>query len=396
MRPYRSVTDLVLLALSSVSTLAWCWGAYAIVRTTREVPRLGDDDSPEPTAWPTVSLIIAARDEADDVEAALRARLDDGYPALEVVAVNDRSTDETGAILDRIAAEDPRLKVIHVDTLPDGWLGKLHAMHRGVEASTGEWVLLSDADVHFAPGTLRRVLAACAARGLDHFSALPTFRPQRPMLDAVINVFGRNLILAGRLWAVTDPKSDAAVGGGLFNLFRREAYRRTQGLPWLKLEVADDVALAQMLKASGARTAVYDCIGWISLDFYPSVRGFVLGVEKNSFAVLGRYSIARLIATSALLLAIDFGWLAGLALPWPAARLVAAVTGAAMVVVSAAAVWRMGRKLSRVPLLPLATLVFVYAAMRGGIMSLRRGGVMWRGTLYETRLLREGSRLRIP
>ncbi|MEZ4389846.1 MAG: glycosyltransferase family 2 protein [Polyangiales bacterium] len=384
------------LVLLAVSTLAWCWGAYAIARTAREVPRLGDDESPEPATWPTVSLIIAARDEADDVEAALRARLNDGYPALEVVAVNDRSTDATGAILDRIAAEDPRLKVIHLDELPEGWLGKLHAMHRGVEASTGEWVLLSDADVHFAPGTLRRVLAACTARGLDHFGALPTFRPQRPMLDAVIDVFGRNLILAGRLWAVSDPRSDAAVGGGLFNLFRREAYRRTAGLPWLKLEVADDVALAQMLKASGARTAVYDCIGWISLDFYPSVRAFVHGVEKNSFAVLGRYSMARLTATSALLLAIEFGWLAGLALPWPAARLVAAVTGALMVGVSAAAVWRMGRRLSRVPLLPLATLVFVYAAMRGGILSLLRGGVVWRGTLYETRLLREGSRLRIP
>lgn len=386
----------LLLSSLALSLLAWTWGAYAIWRTRRDVPRLADDRSPEPERWPAVSLIVPARDEEGEVEAALRARLDDGYPSLEVIAVNDRSSDGTGAILDRLAAQDPRVRVIHIDALPAGWLGKLHAMHQGILAARGEWILLSDADVHYAPGTLRRVLAACVAHRLDHFAALPTFRAQSPLLDAVIDVFGRNLILGGRLWRVQDERSNVAVGGGLFNLFRREAYDRTPGLPWLKLEVADDVALAQMLKAHGARTAVYETLGLVSLDFYPSVGEYVRGVEKNSFAILGRFSVLRLAVTCALTLLVEFGWLAGLAHPSPAARALGLLTGAMVFGASAAAVRIMGRSLASLPLMPVATLVFVYAAMRSGVVSHRRGGVAWRGTVYSIDELREGARVRIP
>ena len=386
----------LLLAPLGLSLLAWLWGAYAIWRTHRDVPRLADDTSPEPARWPTVSLIVPARDEAGEVEAALRARLAEGYPALEVIAVNDRSTDGTGAILDRLAAEDPRVRVIHIDALPPGWLGKLHAMHQGVQAARGEWVLLSDADVHYAPGTLRRVMAACVARGLDHFAALPTFRPKGALLDAVINVFGRNLILGGRLWLVEDARSNVAVGGGLFNLFRREAYDRTPGLPWLKLEVADDVALAQMLKAHGARSAVYETLGLISLDFYPSVGEYVRGVEKNSFAIIGQFSMIILTLMCALTLLIEFGWLAGLAHPSPVAQAVALLTFALVFGSSAAAMRLMGRSLAPLPLLPAATLIFVYAAMRSGFVARRRGGVAWRGTVYSIEELRAGARVRIP
>jgi hypothetical protein len=386
----------LLLSSLALSLLAWTWGAYATWRTRRDVPRLSDDRSPEPARWPTVSLIVPARDEEGEVEAALRARLSDGYPSLEVIAVNDRSTDGTGAVLDRLAAEDPRVRVIHVDALPAGWLGKLHAMHQGILASRGEWILLSDADVHYAPGTLRRVMAACVARGLDHFAALPTFRPKGALLDAVINVFGRNLILGGRLWLVEDARSHVAVGGGLFNLFRREAYDRTPGLPWLKLEIADDVALAQMLKAHGARSAVYKTLGRISLDFYPSVGEFVRGVEKNSFAIIGQFSMLRLTLVCALLLLIEFGWLAGLAHPSPVANALALLTFALVFGSSAVAMRLMGRSLAPLPLLPAATLIFVYASMRSGFVARRRGGVAWRGTLYAIDELRAGARIRIP
>jgi hypothetical protein len=386
----------LLLSSLALSLLAWTWGAYATWRTRRDVPRLSDDRSPEPARWPTVSLIVPARDEEGEVEAALRARLGDGYPSLEVIAVNDRSSDGTGAVLDRLAAEDPRVRVIHVDALPAGWLGKLHAMHQGILASRGEWILLSDADVHYAPGTLRRVMAACVARGLDHFAALPTFRPKGALLDAVINVFGRNLILGGRLWLVEDARSHVAVGGGLFNLFRREAYDRTPGLPWLKLEIADDVALAQMLKAHGARSAVYETLGRISLDFYPSVGEFVRGVEKNSFAIIGQFSMLRLTLVCVLLLLIEFGWLAGLAHPSPVANALALLTFGLVFGSSAVAMRLMGRSLAPLPLLPAATLIFVYASMRSGFVARRRGGVAWRGTLYSIDELRAGARIRIP
>ena len=146
----------VLAVTCVVSSLTWAASLYATLRTIRAVPLLRDDASPEPARWPRVSLIVPARDEARDLERAVRTRLTDDYPNLQVILVDDRSTDGTGAIADRLAADDPRVKVVHVTELPAGWLGKLNALHRGVAEADGEWLLFSDADIEFAPGTLRR------------------------------------------------------------------------------------------------------------------------------------------------------------------------------------------------------------------------------------------------
>ena len=109
------------------------------------------------------------------MEAAARALLALDYPALEVVAVDDRSTDATGRILDRLAASDPRLRVRHVSDLPPGWLGKNHAMAEGAASATGDWLLFTDADVHFAPDALKRSMAFALRHGLGHCVAFPHF-----------------------------------------------------------------------------------------------------------------------------------------------------------------------------------------------------------------------------
>ena len=90
-----------------------------------------------PTAWPKVSIIVPARDEAAKIEAAMRSKLAIDYPNFELIAVDDRSQDATGPILDRLAAEDSRLRVIHLDSLPEDWLGKSHAMHVAAARAQG-------------------------------------------------------------------------------------------------------------------------------------------------------------------------------------------------------------------------------------------------------------------
>ncbi|MCX5673257.1 MAG: glycosyltransferase, partial [Planctomycetota bacterium] len=126
----------------------WLAMAYGLVRTWRGVPRLEEVRPPEPAAWPKLSVIVPACNEADKIEPAMRTLLAEDYPDLEILAVDDRSTDATGDIIDRLAAEDPRVRAIHVKELPAGWLGKVHALDRGFQESRGRFVLFTDADVH--------------------------------------------------------------------------------------------------------------------------------------------------------------------------------------------------------------------------------------------------------
>ena len=129
----------------------WLWMAVGAWQVRRRVPVLADLPISPPRVWPRLSIVIPACNEAPAIQGAVESILAQDYPNLEIVLIDDRSTDETGVIIDRLAASDFRILRIHVTRLPDGWLGKVHALCRGAEASTGEWMLLTDADVHLAP-----------------------------------------------------------------------------------------------------------------------------------------------------------------------------------------------------------------------------------------------------
>ncbi|HEY1418729.1 MAG TPA: glycosyltransferase family 2 protein, partial [Myxococcaceae bacterium] len=244
----------VLVAIVGLAyAIASLWGTALVVRG---IPVLLEDRSPLPDRWPRVSLIVPARNEERTLGPAIRSRLDDGYPALEVVLIDDRSTDGTGAVVDAIAAADARVRPLHVTSLPPGWLGKLNAMNEGLRLATGEWLLFSDADVHLAPGTLERAVRFAEANRLDHLSILPQLRPATWLVDTALAPFARTGLILGRVWLVSDPRSRVGGSVGAFGLVRRSALERTPGIEFRKLEVVDDLALGQMLKASGARSAV--------------------------------------------------------------------------------------------------------------------------------------------
>ena len=162
------------------------WGIFALwavllvpsacVMLPRTLVRM-TDRLPQPATWPLVSMIIPARDEGEKIDAALRSVLAVDYPNLEIIAVDDRSRDETGRVMDRLAAEDPRLRVIHIETLPDGWLGKNHAMHVAAQAARGEFLLFTDGDVMFAPDALRRAVAYAEHTRIDHLCLSPNLVP---------------------------------------------------------------------------------------------------------------------------------------------------------------------------------------------------------------------------
>jgi cellulose synthase/poly-beta-1,6-N-acetylglucosamine synthase-like glycosyltransferase len=174
---------------------------------------------------PPVSIVVAARDEARAIERAMRSLLALDYPGLELVAVDDRSADPTGAILDRLAAANARLKVLHVRELPAGWLGKNHALALGARDATGEILLFTDADVEFAPYSLREAVAVLEDERLDHLALAPRLRLPGAWLAACVAYFGRQFYVFLRPWRARDPRSGAHIGVGAFNLVRASAYR---------------------------------------------------------------------------------------------------------------------------------------------------------------------------
>jgi len=386
-----SVAGVALVAALSLGCLYWVWATVAGLRTVRSVPLLDDWPLPEGARWPALSVISPACDEAATLRAATLDRLASDYPDVEFVLVDDRSRDGTGAIADELAAADARVRALHVRELPEGWLGKVHAMDTGLRAARGEWLLFSDADVHFAPDALRRAVALAEDRGLDHLAVMPHLLPTSPLLDATIAAFGRHFILTVRPWAVGDPRSSASVGVGAFNLVRRAALERVGGLRRLRLSVADDVALGILLKSSGARQGLAISRRAVWLRWYDSLGGMARGLEKGLFAYAGRCEPWRLLLIGLGVMFLDASpWLALLlphGLPW--LHVAGGVLAAAALLGAALGERWAGRSPRAAPLQPLGALLLGWIVLRAAVVGGRRGGVLWRGTLYPSELLRE-------
>jgi cellulose synthase/poly-beta-1,6-N-acetylglucosamine synthase-like glycosyltransferase len=366
------------------------------VRTMRAIPNLAAVDIPSERArWPRLSVVVTARDEAASIEEALRAKLADDYPDIEFIVVDDRSTDGTGEIIDRLAREDSRVHAIHLTELPPGWLGKVHAMQRAFAVATGEWVLFSDADVHLARGALKRSIAHCESRGLDHLAAFPEVWSSGPLLDAALTALLRFLVVGGRLWAVSDPRSKASVGGGNFNLVRRELLERLGGFDDVRLDVLDDILLGQRVKRAGGRQGAVNAADFVALHFYETLGEMTRALEKNSFALHG-YSVVRVVVSSLVLIAIELGpWLAMAAGSGVVVAIGAAAAALGFVTSLSLSVW-LKRPVLAALLSPLGTLLLVGIWARGSLLALWRGEIVWRDTRYSLDELRRGVRFEMP
>ncbi|RPI77152.1 MAG: glycosyltransferase, partial [Planctomycetaceae bacterium] len=263
------------------------WPLFAWGTLRRRTARI-----PEAFPSPSVSVIVPARNEGPHIAASVRSLLALDYPAIELLVIDDRSDDETGAILDRTAAENPRLRVTHVTELPAGWLGKNHAMHTGALMASGEFLLFTDGDVLFEPDTLRLALRYVIARKLDHLCLIPYLIPGGYWENVATTGFAFLFTAATRPWLIPTRWKGAYCGVGAFNLVRRSTYDATGGFDHLRLDVLDDVHLGRMIKQRGYRQDALLSGGTITVRWQHSFWGVIRGLEKNSFATLD-YSVAR-------------------------------------------------------------------------------------------------------
>src|SRR5881275_2383603 len=242
------------------------------------------DFLPAPDAnCPRISLLFAARDEEEKLPAALATLMEIDYPELEVVAVDDRSQDATGRILDEFAAAHPRLRVVHVDTLPKGWLGKPHALQKAYEASSGEWLLFTDADVRFKPDVLRRAISLVQMHNLDHLTLLGDVEMIGFWETVLITFFGLGFHIAANPAQASNPRSSRYVGVGAFQLAQRSAYEASGTHRRLAMEVVDDMKLGKIVKQAGFRSACGVAQDSVAVRWHAGAGNLVRGVTKKFF-----------------------------------------------------------------------------------------------------------------
>jgi cellulose synthase/poly-beta-1,6-N-acetylglucosamine synthase-like glycosyltransferase len=334
-----------------------------------------------------VSVIVAARDESRSIEAALRSIADMDYPNFEVISVDDRSRDGTDAVMERVAAERSRIKVVHVGQLPEGWLGKCHALYQGAQRASGELLLFADADVRFAPETLRLAVRYLLANRIDHLVLCPGLTSKSYWEDAIKSFFVMILILSARAWAVAKPSKNVYVGAGAFNLVCREAYQDIGGHEALRAEVIDDIMLGKLIKQKGHRQNILVAQEYLELSWQEGVRGFVKGLEKNAFAALN-FSILRLLFATGLILIFYVAPYLGV-LTFQDERIFGyAVTVAAMHATFGFCAKMYGKGWRLLPALPVALTIFLWTLWRSSLVTLSRGGILWRDTFYPIRALK--------
>ncbi|HEY2913891.1 MAG TPA: glycosyltransferase [Candidatus Angelobacter sp.] len=349
---------------------------------------------PPDLSLPSLTIVVPARNEEAEIEPALRSLLQLDYPQYQVVAVNDRSTDQTGAIMERLAAEPAlagKLRVLHVRDLPAGWLGKVHAMwlgsqrdatqRNGAQQTASEWLLFTDADCVFHPECLRRAIHYATTTATDHLVLFPTAHMKTPGERMMISFPQTMASFAMRPWKVGDPKARDHIGVGAFNLIRRSAYEAIGGYESLRLEVVDDIKLGESVKKAGLRQDVVFGPELVSLRWAVGAAGVVANLEKNLFAFL-RFRISLLLAVCAVTFFLCVCPFLGvfLAPGWAKAGFAAAVALIALAYTFS------GRYMGNSALLfltcPIAAVIFNFAALQSAFLALRDGAITWRGTKY--------------
>jgi len=371
----------VLLVWSALAFLSFVALVIAGWRAFRQLVSLVDVPPWKGPHFPKVSIVVAARDEAKHVETAVRSLLALDWPDLEIVAVDDRSSDGTGEILDRLAKRDARLRVVHVTELPPGWLGKNHALQLGADAAQGGWLLFTDADVLFHPDTLRQAIALANARQLDHLTVGPEASVSGFLLQSAVAGFGVFFSLYTRAWRVRDPKSSAHIGIGAFNLVRRAAYLRAGGHTALPLRPDDDMKLGKRLKETGCAQEVADGRGRLGVEWYGSLREMVLGLEKNTFASV-EYSLPLALGSCLLVVLLAVFPFFGMVFTGGAPRVLFGLTYVLQALATAESARRLGLDPWLGPMFPFAAGFLVYVILRSTVVTLRTGGIRWRGTFY--------------
>lgn len=371
----------------AVITICWVFITVYLLINTHRIRYLKDQSIAQ--HQPSLAIIIAMRNEEAEVEKALSSICHIHYDHYRIIAINDRSTDQTGAILDKLALQHPQISAIHVRELPPHWLGKNHALYQGYLHATEEWLLFTDADVVFEKNAILKAIAYAQRQQLDHLAVLPHIKSRSTVLNSILETFSIMLILKLRLWEVPSARSKASVGIGAFNLVRKTAYEKAGTHTAIRLRPDDDLKLGEYLKQSGGKQDVLYGEDAITLEWYSSVQQFVNGLMKNTFSV-SDYSATKAIAT-ALATFVFF------CTPVLMGLLTGSLLNAGLLAIIIIAQWALFAFKAGHPnrwwhflMIPVAGAIMTYIIIRSTFITLKQGGIYWRDSFYSLEELKSG------
>jgi len=340
---------------------------------------------------PPVVMIVPVRNEEAELANALKSICNLDYDNYRLLLINDRSTDGTAAIMKSYAAQYKNITIVTIDELPQGWLGKNHALYKGYQLSSEEWMLFTDADVVFQPDTLKKAMTYCLDENLDHLTILPFVRSRSEWLNSVLATFAMMLEIKQRPWDVGNPKSKASLGIGAFNLVKRKAYEKAGTHKAIALRPDDDLKLGERMKQSGGRQGALYGNGQLSLEWYTNVKEFINGLMKNTFSVYN-YNFWKMMVTGVVPVLLIF------ILPLPVLLIAADGDERWLIFVIVVFQWMMFRlqpggyaKGRFALMIPFAGLLMMYIMLRSAIVTLKQNGIYWRDRFYSLTELRKNK-----
>ena len=384
---------------------AWLWKGITSLIGMRRLPDLSRIDPaalppiPE-NSGPDLTVVVPARDEEATIEQCLRSLLASTGVRVQIIAVDDRSTDRTGEQMDAIAASvraadcAHQFDVIHITELPAGWLGKPHALATGAVRAVAPWILFTDGDVIFGPRALELAIREAIELRADHLILAPTIVFHSAGERAVLGAMQAMASWMVRLWKVADPHAKDSFGAGAFNMIRREAYDAVGGFEKLRLEILEDVFLGMRVKRAGFAQCVVLGPNLARLHWIEGSFGVISLLEKNAFAVTRFLVPLQLLACLSPLVHAVVPLAAIFSGGWNIAAGILAYIGLFLV-------YQSGRKATRIPpwyafTFAPAVLLLGWAMLRSMLLALFRGGLLWRGTLYPLDELRRAARQTQP
>jgi cellulose synthase/poly-beta-1,6-N-acetylglucosamine synthase-like glycosyltransferase len=320
--------------LTGVALCVWLSRHLQIARVGRLMPALRSDsyrsDSP-PNPAPSISVLVAAKDEEANIARCLRSLLAQDYPQYEVIAIDDRSTDRTPLIIDELAegcsapgdsrtGANGRLTALHVKELAEGWFGKNNAMREGAARAKGQWLCFTDADCEFtSPRVLAVAMRFASEHQADFVSVLPAHRADS-FWERVLQPACSGILL---IWfhplRVNDPSCRTAYANGAFMLMRRSCYETIGGHEPVKAEVNEDIHMARLAKERGQRLAVVTNDDLYTVRMYESLAQGWRGWTRIFYGCFG--SVRRLLLSALVVTVMSL-------LPWIALATSAAVMAA--------------------------------------------------------------------
>ena len=381
--------------LVGLTCLWWILFSLKQMITTFNFPKLEDLGNTYLEHWPKLSVVVAACNEQRVIKSAINSLQTQVYPALEIIIVNDRSTDTTGQIIEELKQSDDRIVTIHIDELPPKWLGKVNAFNHATKVASGDWILYTDADILFGDKLLKDAVAIAVNEKLDHLTLLPKIITRKFWLKVLVNSFALFFFLLIKPHKIADPSQKESIGVGAFNLVRKSLLDKTQGLKWLQMELADDLGLGMMIKQNGGRSKVASGYERLEIEWYNCLGDMIRGLEKNSFAVACQLKFVNLW----VLLIVSCILLVGPIWGLMSVGFVQALSIINIVLYIILMGWlsiHWKRSFLALVFTPIGFVLMIFAITRSAFYCWRQQGIYWRGTKYCLNDLRNYQRVKIP